>query len=63
MKQHGVNMNKLEIKKIKILNKLDRANGFSEKLEILNKEFLRAKTRNEEDVILDMIERLKFFGK
>ena len=49
--------------KDKILKKIDKLNSYSEKLEYLNGQFLKAKTVEQETIILDMIEQLKQWGK
>ena len=47
----------------KILKKIDRLSSFYEKLEYLNTLFLKAKNKEDEDLILKMIEELKFYCK
>jgi len=51
------------LKTSNILKKIDKLNGYNEKLEYLNKCFLKAKNAQEENLILDMIKQLKFFGQ
>ena len=48
--------------KDKILAKLDSLPTFSQKLEYLNILFSQAKTEKAEEMILEMIERLKYWG-
>lgn len=49
--------------KKRLLTKIDNLQGFYAKLEFLNNQFLKAKTEEQENVILEMIEQLKFWGK
>lgn len=49
-------MTKLEAN---ILKKLDKLDSFDSKLEYLNNMFLKAKTEKDEELVLDMIKRLK----
>lgn len=51
------------MKKEKILKKIDSLYGYTEKIEYLNSMFLKAKNSNEENMILEMIKQLQFFGK
>lgn len=46
-----------------ILKKIDGMSSFTEKLEYLNKLFLQAKNNADEEMILDMIKQLKFWGR
>lgn len=48
--------------KSKILKKIDQMTSYTEKLEYLNAQFLKAKS-SDEAMILDMIEQLKFWGR
>jgi len=45
-----------------ILKKIDHMYGYTEKLEYLNGLFLKAKTTEDEEMILEMIEQLKLYG-
>jgi hypothetical protein len=49
--------------KQKILKMIDQLNSFTEKLALLNKLYLNAKSKKDEDMILDMIKQLKFWGE
>lgn len=53
----------IEKKKIMILNRIDKMIGYYEKLEFLNGQYLRAVTAEEEDLIMGMLEQLKFYSK
>lgn len=46
-----------------ILKKIDGMSSYAEKLEYLNKLFLQAKNNADEEMILDMIKQLKFWGR
>lgn len=46
-----------------ILKKIDNMTSFNEKLEYLNGLFLKAKKAKDEEMLLDMIEQLKFWGR
>lgn len=52
----------LETKKKKMLKKIDDMISYTQKLEYLNDEFLKAKTDAEAEMILGMIRQLKFWG-
>ena len=47
------------MKKSTILKKLEKMSSFTEKLEYLNGLYLKASTSLDEEMILEMIERLK----
>jgi hypothetical protein len=49
--------------KKRLLTKIDNLQGFYAKLEFLNNQFLKTKTEEQENIILEMIEQLKFWGK
>jgi hypothetical protein len=49
--------------KSNIIAKIDKLTGYYDKLEYLNGCFLKAKTTEQEEMILQMIEQLKFFGR
>lgn len=46
-----------------LLSQLDHCYSYSEKLELLNTAYLKAKTTDEENLILSMINKLKFWGR
>lgn len=49
--------------KKRILRKVDKCNSFSEKLELLNGLYEKSTNEKEEEVILEMISTLRFWGK
>lgn len=53
----------IEQKMKRMLKEIDTMSSYTEKLEYLNDQFLKAKTKNEEGMILELIEQLKFYGK
>lgn len=53
----------MEKLKKRLLKKIDDMGSYEERLDFLNRQFLKAKTGMEESIILDMIVQLKFYGK
>ena len=49
--------------KQKLLRKIDRLYGYQEKIEYLNGQYLKAKTKSQEETLLQMIKDLQFYGQ
>jgi hypothetical protein len=47
------------MKRSTVVNRLDKLDNFTEKLKYLHGLFLKAKTEDQEEMILDIIKRLK----
>lgn len=46
----------------RLLKKIDSLYGYTEKLEYLNGQFLKAKTKEQENIILKMVDQLNQWG-